>query len=102
MGVNNRLDGTVESLVEGERARLRDRGCRARGQARGTQPGWLATRRRRHSRSSICGWSTRPGPNRAAMRLETSMYLGERYELALRRGDWHARAFSAEPPPQPT
>ena len=32
------------------------------------------------------------------MQLETPMYLGERYELALRRGNWHARAFVAEPP----
>ena len=26
------------------------------------------------------------------------MYLGERYELALRRGNWHVRAYVAKPP----
>ena len=39
-----------------------------------------------------------PGPNRVPMRVETAMYLGERYELLLRRGDWTLRAFAAEAP----
>lgn len=39
-----------------------------------------------------------PGSNRVPMRLETAMYLGERTELALRRGGWAARCFAGEVP----
>jgi iron(III) transport system ATP-binding protein len=96
MGINNRLDGTLESPADGL-ARLRIEDVTLDGQPRhgGLVAGDAAVGviRVEHVRLADT-----PGPNRVAMQLETPMYLGERYELALRRGNWHARAFVAEPP----
>ena len=39
-----------------------------------------------------------PGANRVPMQVETAMYLGERFEVVLRRGGWTARAFAHEAP----
>jgi len=96
MGINNRLDGMIESLAEGH-ARLRIEDVTLEGEPRhdGLATGGAAVGviRVEHVRLADA-----PGPNRVAMQLDTAMYLGERYELALRRGNWHVRAYAAEPP----
>jgi iron(III) transport system ATP-binding protein len=96
MGINNRLDGMLEGLADG-RARLRIEDVTLEGQPRhdGLVTGRSAVGVIRVEHVHL---TDTPGPNRVAMQLETTMYLGERYELALRRGNWHARAFVTEPP----
>jgi iron(III) transport system ATP-binding protein len=96
MGINNRLDGTLEGLANG-RARLSLEDVTLEGQPRsdGLATGHPAVGVIRVEHVHLVDT---PGPNRVAMQLETPMYLGERYELALRRGNWHARAFVAAVP----
>ncbi|MFO1059242.1 MAG: ABC transporter ATP-binding protein [Dongiaceae bacterium] len=97
MGSNNRIEGRLEPAAAG-RARLRVEDVVLEGLWQGAgvpQPGAPAVGVIRLERVRL---ADSPGPGRVPMRLETAMYLGERYELALRRGTWVARAFAAEPP----
>jgi iron(III) transport system ATP-binding protein len=95
MGINNRLDGKLEGVADG-RARLRIEDVTLEGQPQHDDlvTGGSAIGVIRVERVHLVN---RPGPNRVVMQLETAMYLGERYELSLRRGEWHARALVAEP-----
>ena len=96
MGVNNRVEGRLEAVQDG-RARLAAADAVLEGVARGRAmaPGQPATGVIRIERLRLVD---EPGANRVPMRVETAMYLGERYELLLRRGDWTLRAFAAEAP----
>ena len=96
MGNNNRIDGTLEA-IDGHTARLGLENVTLDGQLRGKssaagQPG-VGVIRIEHLRLV-----SEPGPNRVPMQLETAMYLGERYEVVVRRGDWTARVFADQPP----
>src|SRR3954447_8401817 len=94
MGLNNRIDGKIEHLAAG-RARLAVDDIVLEGQARGQSLAvggdGVGVIRLEHLRLAES-----PGANRVSMQLETAMYLGERYELVLRRGDWHIRIFSPD------
>src|SRR4051812_21373233 len=96
MGVNNRVEGRLEAVQDG-RARLAAADAVLEGVARGRTmaPGQPATGVIRIERLRLVDG---PGANRVPMQVETAMYLGERYELLLRRGDWTLRAFAAEAP----
>ena len=95
MGINNRLDGKVEGVNGVARLKIEDVTLEGHARHGGLATGAAAVGviRVEHVRLA-----DHPGPNRVGMELATAMYLGERYELALRRGNWHARAFVAEPP----
>jgi iron(III) transport system ATP-binding protein len=96
MGANNRIESTVEAVADGH-VKLKVGGVTLEGKPNraGLAAGQPAVG---IIRVEHVGLVPEGGPNRVAMRLETPMYLGERYELALRRGDWHVRAFASEPP----
>jgi iron(III) transport system ATP-binding protein len=97
MGANNRLEGKLVAIENG-RATLDVFGERITGLARTTADfgsdavGIVRLERVR--------WTDEPGPNRLAMRLETPMYLGERWELLFVRGDLNVRAYADTPPPR--
>jgi iron(III) transport system ATP-binding protein len=96
MGMNNRVEGVVDSVADGH-ARLQVEGVVLEGEARGDAltPGGSGVGVIRLERSRL---ADAPGPNRVLMRLETAMYLGERFELLLRRGKWTVRAFADRAP----
>jgi iron(III) transport system ATP-binding protein len=96
MGMNNRVEGVVDSVADGH-ARLQVEGVVLEGEARGDAltPGGSGVGVIRLKRSRL---ADAPGPNRVPMRLETAMYLGERFELLLRRGKWTVRAFADRAP----
>jgi iron(III) transport system ATP-binding protein len=97
MGSNNRIPGVLDTVAAG-RAQLRVGDVALEGLWRGggaPSPGANAVGVIRLERVRL---ADSPGPNRVPMRLETAMYLGERQELALRRGDWAARCFASEVP----
>jgi iron(III) transport system ATP-binding protein len=96
MGMNNRIEGTIRAAANGS-ASLEIDGAVLEGEARSKalasgRPGTAIIRIERVMLADS------PGPNRVPMHIETAMYLGERFELLLRRGDWTVRAFAHEPP----
>jgi iron(III) transport system ATP-binding protein len=94
MGSNNRLEGTLTEVANG-RASFDVFGEAMAGVARiAAAPGAEATGIIRIERVR-CADS--PGPNRLAMTLKTSMYLGERWELLFERGDVSVRAYADAP-----
>jgi iron(III) transport system ATP-binding protein len=96
MGVNNRIEGTVEGVVDGHvQLKIGDVTLEGKPSRPGFASGQPAVGVIRVEHVRLV---PERGPNRVAMKLETPMYLGERYELALRHGDWRIRAFAKEPP----
>ncbi len=97
MGTNNRLSGRLTAVQEG-RGRLEGEGFGLWGTlfspigVGAPATGFIRLERTRLAEG--------PGENRLAMRLETSLYLGERWEYLLTRGDLRVRAWgrSALPP----
>jgi iron(III) transport system ATP-binding protein len=95
MGVNNRLEGKLVALDNGQ-ATMDVFGERITGMARtkasvgNDAVGIIRLERVRCTDT--------PGPNRLAMRLETPMYLGERWELLFARGPLNVRAYADTPP----
>ncbi len=94
MGSNNRLPGTLKEKF-GERAALMVEGVRLDGKLCSTTTiGGSATGVIRLERMRLADG---PGPNRIPMALQTQMYLGERWELVLARGQLTARVYAASP-----
>jgi len=94
MGSNNRLDGTLAEN-SGGRAAIELFGERLSGVSRvkaskGAKATGIIRIERVRSASS-------PGPNRIKMKLKTSMYLGERWELVFARDTLTVRAYASAP-----
>ncbi len=96
MGTNNRLTGTLGAMadgrgrLDGEDFGLWGRLCSPIG------VGSASTAFIRLERTRLADGS---GENRLAMRLETSLYLGERWEYLLTRGGLRVRAWGRAPLP---
>ncbi len=96
MGSNNRLSGTL-GAVEEERGRLDGDSFGLWGKlCSSIGVGAAATAFIRVERTRL---AEGPGANRLPMRLETSLYLGERWEYLLTRGDMRVRAWGRAPLP---
>jgi iron(III) transport system ATP-binding protein len=94
MGSNNRLSGTLKEKF-GERAAIMVEGVRLDGKLCGaTTVGENATGVIRLERVRLADG---PGPNRIPMTLQTQMYLGERWELVLSRGQLSMRVYAPAP-----
>jgi iron(III) transport system ATP-binding protein len=94
MGSNNRFTGTV-GAVERDRVRLDGQGWSLWGVPRASlSVGANATGYVRLERTRL---ATTPGPHRLAMKLSTSLYLGERWEHLLTLGDLRVRAWGDRP-----
>jgi len=90
MGSNNRLTGTLGATGEG-RGRIDGDDFRLWGRlCSGAGLGESATAFIRLERTRL---AEGPGENRLAMRLETSLYLGERWEHLLTRGNLRVRVW---------
>jgi iron(III) transport system ATP-binding protein len=91
MGHNNRLEGKLVKKTA-SKAVIEVAGQRLTGICRTTAgPGEKATGIIRLEQLRVTG---KPGPNRIAMKLATQMYLGERWELVLNRGDIAVRCHA--------
>jgi iron(III) transport system ATP-binding protein len=91
MGVNNRFSGRVAAVEDGL-ARLAGDGWELWGERRGSvAPSGTATGFIRVERVRV---AEADGPDRLSMRLETSLFLGERWEHQFRRGGLTARAWT--------
>jgi iron(III) transport system ATP-binding protein len=94
MGVNNRLPGRV-AAIEGGFARLAGDGWELWGERRGEfGAGEAATGYIRVERVHVVDAE---GPDRLTMRLETSLFLGERWEHQFHRGSLAVRAWTEGP-----
>jgi iron(III) transport system ATP-binding protein len=94
MGANNRLEGRVEAR-DGGYAVLALGGQRLTGLARSEAPvGSAATAIIRLERVRL---ADQPGHNRLAMKLGTSMYLGDRYEHVFEADGLTVRLFTPGP-----
>jgi iron(III) transport system ATP-binding protein len=97
MGSNNRLPGRIAE-VRGARARVAGTGWELWGRLQGDKRvGDGATAIVRLERVAV---HTTPGDDRIAARLESSVYLGERWDSHFRLGDVRVRAWTREPPPE--
>ncbi|MGE5247778.1 MAG: ABC transporter ATP-binding protein [Verrucomicrobiota bacterium] len=95
MGNNNRFAGTVAE-VKGNLARVEGEGWALWGQLRAARhPGEPATAVVRVERTAI---SEGPGDNVLEARLETAMFLGERWECLFRVGGVRIRVWAEEAP----
>jgi iron(III) transport system ATP-binding protein len=94
MGANNRIEGTVEAVGAGG-ATLRVGSQSLRGLARGSSS--VGARACGVIRLERVRLADGPGDNRIAMRLATSMYLGERYEHVFEADGLSVRIFTAAP-----
>jgi iron(III) transport system ATP-binding protein len=97
MGSNNRLNGTI-GAVDGDHARLDTEGGTLWGRRMGPlAPGAAAKGFVRIERTRL---ATGPGEGRLPVVLESSLYLGERWEYVLSRNGVRLRAWgpAAEPP----
>ncbi len=95
MGANNRLEGKLVEVSNGH-ATIDIFGERITGRARtkaGVGSAAIGIIRLERVRCADA-----PGPNRLAMKLETPMYLGERWELLFARGPLNVRAYADHPP----
>ncbi len=90
MGSNNRLAGTL-SAVTGRRGRLDGDGFSLWGSLAGA--GGVGSAASGFIRLERTRMADGPGENRVAMRLEASLYLGERWEYVLTRGSLRIRAW---------
>ena len=89
MGQNNRIPGRVVERRDGV-AVLEVGAARLLGQARGAQaPGEPATGLIRLEAVRV---TAEPGPNRISLPLDTTMFLGERWEYVFRAGELTLRA----------
>ena len=96
MGSNNRFEGTV-GAVEGGRARLDGQGWSLWGTPRSNlTAGAAATGFVRLERTRL---ASGPGPDRIAMKVSTSLYLGERWEHLLTVGGQRVRLWGDRPLP---
>ena len=96
MGSNNRLPGRVAE-VRGTRARVAGSGWEVWGRMQvEKREGDEAIAVVRLERVEV---HTAPGENRIPARLESSVYLGERWDGHFRIGDVRVRAWTREPPP---
>ena len=94
MGSNNRLGGTLGAVKEG-RGRLDGEGFALWGtMCAPIDVGASTTAFIRLERTRLVEG---PGENRLVMRLETALYLGERWEYLLTRGALHVRAWGRAP-----
>jgi iron(III) transport system ATP-binding protein len=94
MGSNNRLDGTLLES-DGHRAVIDVAGTRLEGVARTrARAGEKVTGIIRLQKVLLGGG---PGQNRIHMRLETQMYVGERWELVFSKDDVVVRAYVSAP-----
>jgi iron(III) transport system ATP-binding protein len=95
MGVNNRLAGRVAAVEDGL-VKLAGDGWELWGERRGAAvaPGGEATGYIRVERLRV---AEAAGPDRLKMRLETSLFLGERWEHQFRRGGLAARVWTGGP-----
>jgi iron(III) transport system ATP-binding protein len=96
MGSNNRLTGTL-GAVAGGRARLDGEDFSLWGKL--FSPIGVGAAATAFIRLERTGLAEGPGENRLAMRLETSLYLGERWEYLLSRGALRVRAWGRAPLP---
>jgi iron(III) transport system ATP-binding protein len=94
MGSNNRLTGTLGAVAE-KRGRLDGEGFSLWGIL--LSPIGLGTPATAFIRLERTRLAEGPGENRLALRLETSLYLGERWEYLLTRGPLHVRAWGRVP-----
>ncbi len=90
MGSNNRLTGTL-GAVKGERGRLDGEDFGLWGKL--FSPIGVGAPMTAFIRLERTRLGEGPGENRLAMRLETSLYLGERWEYLLVRGTLRVRAW---------
>ena len=97
MGSNNRMPGTLAE-VRGQEGRLTGEGWELWGKVRGAvQPGGPATGVIRLERTEI---GETPADNSIQATLETSVYLGERWDSLFLAGPLRIRAWTPEPPSQ--
>ena len=97
MGSNNRLQGKVVERRDGM-ARIAGSGWELWGQLRGDRPaGSEATAIIRLERTRI---QQSGGQNCLAAKLETAVYLGERWDALFRIGDVRVRAWAPSAPEQ--
>ena len=90
MGSNNRLTGKLGAVAE-KRGRLDGDGFSLWGRL--LSPISLGTATTAFIRLERTRLAEGPGENRLALQLETSLYLGERWEYLLTRGSLHVRAW---------
>jgi iron(III) transport system ATP-binding protein len=94
MGSNNRLEGKLVENAD-RRAVIEVAGTRLEGVARThARAGEKATGVIRLQKVLLGGG---PGQNRIRMRLETQMYVGERWELVFAKDDLTVRAYASAP-----
>jgi len=97
MGSNNRIPGTLAE-VKGASGRLTGDGWELWGRVRGAPtPGAPATGVIRLERTEI---RDGPGENCLQATLETSVYLGERWDSVFQAGPLRIRAWTPAPPAQ--
>jgi iron(III) transport system ATP-binding protein len=95
MGANNRLRGKVMD-VRGNVARIAGDGWELSGQLRSERrPGDAATAIVRIERTRLADGA---GENRIAARLETAVYLGERWDYLFRAGELRLRVWAQKAP----
>jgi iron(III) transport system ATP-binding protein len=94
MGSNNRLRGTLKEKF-GERAAIMVEGVRLDGKLCSTTT--IADTATGVIRLERVRLADGPGPNRIPMTLQTQMYLGERSELVLARGQLTVRVYAPAP-----
>jgi iron(III) transport system ATP-binding protein len=95
MGTNNRLEGAILE-VQGERALLGGDGWQVWGQLRSPrQVGQAATGIIRLERTEL---ASGPGENRLEARLDTALYLGDRWDCLARAGTLRLRLWTAAAP----
>jgi iron(III) transport system ATP-binding protein len=99
MGINNRFEGRVAAAAEdgGDAMEIASDGWSLTGTRRGDRrfsPGDRAAALIRVERVAVAGDAE---PDTLPMRLETSLYLGERWEHQFRRGDLAVRLWTPWP-----
>ncbi len=95
LGVNNRLAGTVAEVRQG-RCRLAGEGWELWGELRARRAvGEPAEAIIRLESTRLAG---EPGENRLPARLETALYLGDRWDCVFRAGGLRLRLWAEEAP----
>ena len=95
MGANNRFEGTVAEVRGGE-ARITGEGWALWGQLRAERrPGDRVSAVIRLERTLL---AREPGENRLPARLETALFLGERWDCLLQAASLRVRLWSASSP----
>ena len=92
LGTNNVTRGKV-GPVAGGRVALQGEGWSMPGTWRGTTPPSAGQAARAVIRVERVGLATEPGEGRLEMEHDASLYLGDRWEHRLRRGDLRIRAY---------